>query len=328
MRALLIVCALFANVNLRAVEPLQLETELPLGSVVGRIDHLAIDLARQRLFVAELGNNSVDVIDLRAAKPLKRLTGFNEPQGVGYAAGADTLFVASAGDGSVRMFQGSHLSPVGQIALGSDADNIHADAAGKRVYIGYGDGAIAVIDAASRTKLADIALPAHPEGFQLDATAKRLFVNLPEAHSIASVDLSTARIETRFATHNPGANFPLAIDAQHQRVLVVFRNPSQLVTYALRDGAKETQVAVCNDADDVFVDARRQRAYISCGEGYLDVFAMRDEKLERIAHLPTTPGARTALFVPELDRLYLGVRASTTQAAAVWVFRPTDPSGQ
>jgi hypothetical protein len=323
MRALPLVCVLFANVNLHAVEPLQLETKLPLGSVAGRIDHLAIDVARQRLFVAELGNNSIDIVDLKAGKPLKRLNGFNEPQGVGYAAAADTLFVASA-DGTVRMFQGSDLSPVGQITLGSDADNIHADAKGTRVYVGYGDGAIAVIDATSRTRLADIALPAHPEGFQLDATAKRLFVNLPEAHSIVDADLSIAGIEARFATHNQGANFPLAIDAQHQRVLVVFRNPSQLVTYALRDGAIETQVAVCNDADDVFVDTRRQRIYVSCGEGYLDVFAMRDGALERIAHLRTAPGARTALFVPELDRLYLGVRAGAAQAAAVWVFRPTD----
>ena len=44
--------------------PLQLEAKIPLGDVRGRIDHMAVDLKRQRLFVAELGNDSVGVVDL------------------------------------------------------------------------------------------------------------------------------------------------------------------------------------------------------------------------------------------------------------------------
>src|SRR5258706_518006 len=98
MCALLIGCMLLAGAASLAAEPLQLEARIGLGNVSGRVDHLAIDVARQRLFVAELGNNSVDIVDLKAGKPLKRLSGLNGPQGVGYAAGADTLFVASAGD--------------------------------------------------------------------------------------------------------------------------------------------------------------------------------------------------------------------------------------
>ena len=41
--------------------PLQLEAKILLGDVRGRIDHMAVDLKRQRLFVAELGNDSVGV---------------------------------------------------------------------------------------------------------------------------------------------------------------------------------------------------------------------------------------------------------------------------
>ena len=64
------------------VQPLVLEQKIPLGEVQGRIDHLAIDLARERLFVAELGNNSVGVVDLAAGKLLRGIDGLNEPQGV------------------------------------------------------------------------------------------------------------------------------------------------------------------------------------------------------------------------------------------------------
>jgi hypothetical protein len=48
--------------------PLQLEAKIPLGDVRGRIDHMAIDLSRQRLFVAELGNDSVGIVDLRSRR--------------------------------------------------------------------------------------------------------------------------------------------------------------------------------------------------------------------------------------------------------------------
>jgi hypothetical protein len=36
------------------VPPLQLDAKIPLGDVRGRIDHMAVDLARHRLFVAAL----------------------------------------------------------------------------------------------------------------------------------------------------------------------------------------------------------------------------------------------------------------------------------
>src|SRR5438132_10352684 len=86
--------------------PLQLESKIPLGDVSGRIDHLAIDLARKRLFVAELGNDTVGVVDLNERKVRHVITGLKEPQGVGYVPSNDTLFVANAGDGSVMLFRG------------------------------------------------------------------------------------------------------------------------------------------------------------------------------------------------------------------------------
>ena len=63
---------------------LQLEAKIPLGNVAGRIDHMAVDLARRRLFVAELGNDTVGVVDLGAQKVIHRIAGLKEPQGVAY----------------------------------------------------------------------------------------------------------------------------------------------------------------------------------------------------------------------------------------------------
>jgi DNA-binding beta-propeller fold protein YncE len=97
--------------------PLVLERTIPLTGVSGRIDHMAVDLRRGRLFVAELGNGTVDVVDLAAGKAIHRITGLKEPQGVGYSPQADVIAIASAGDGSVRLFNGEDLSPAGVVSL-------------------------------------------------------------------------------------------------------------------------------------------------------------------------------------------------------------------
>jgi DNA-binding beta-propeller fold protein YncE len=301
--------------------PLRLEAKIALGAVSGRIDHLAIDLARRRLFVAELGNDTVGVVDLTAGTVVHRITGLNEPQGVGYLPSSDVLYVANARDGSVPIYQGADLVPSGLIKLGSDADNIRIDAAANRVFIGHGDGALAIIDPASQTKIADIALKAHPESFQLEANGNRIFVNLPDARQIAVVDRAAGKVTAAIATKESRANFPMAIDAARGNLLVVFRSPAKLMAFSLADFAPQARIESCADADDVFVDQKRDRIYVSCGEGFIDVVEPRQGGYVRVAQVPTASGARTALFVPELDRLFLAVRAGA-EPAAIWVFAP------
>jgi len=302
--------------------PLVLEAKIPLGDVSGRIDHLSIDVKRQRLFVAELGNNSLGVIDLAAGKVLRRIDGLSEPQGVAYVLFTDSVFVANAGDGSVRVLRGDDLTPMGRIELGDDADNVRVDAARNRVLVGYGKGALAVIDPASQTKTADIHLKAHPEGFQIDETGTQIFVNVPDARGIEVVDLAAGSTRP-LPTQGAGSNFPMSIDAEEHRVLVVFRSPPTLMALSIQDGHLAATVETCGDADDVFVDPKRRRVYVSCGEGVIDVLEPGEAGYQEIARVPTVSGARTALFVPELDRLFVAVRAASNEPAAIWVFRPT-----
>ncbi len=301
--------------------PLVLEAKIPLGEVSGRIDHLAIDVKRQRLFVAELGNDTLGVVDLAAGKVLRTIAGLKEPQGVAYVAFADSIYVANAGDGSVWVLRGDDLASIGRIELGNDADNVRVDAQHSRVLVGYGKGGLAAIDPASRTKTADIRLKGHPEGLQIDETGTQVFVNVPDAHDIEVVDLATGANQS-LPTGDLRSNFPMAIDRDEHRVLVVFRSPPTLMALSSQDGNVSAKLETCGDADDVFVDAKRHRAYVSCGEGVVDVFEQREAGYGHLARVPTVSGARTSLFVPELDRLYVAVRAQPNEPAAIWVFRP------
>ena len=75
--------------------------------------------------------------------------------------------------------------------------------------------------------------------------------------------------------------------------------------------------------DDLFLDSKRDRIYVSCGEGFIDVLAADGNSYRQVAHIATAPGARTSLFVSELDRFLLAVPAKGEAAAAIWIFRPS-----
>src|SRR5262245_48731317 len=226
---------------------LQLEAKVPLGAVSGRIDHMAVDLERHRLFVAELGNDSVGVVDLNAQKVVYRISGLKEPQGVAYVGTNDSLNVANGGDGSVRVYHGPDYSPVGRIDLGADADNIRVDKGANRLLVGYGSGAIAVIDLKDNGKIFSFALRAHPESFQLDALSRQIFVNLPNARAIGVLNESTGKEGVAWPLRH-GGNFPMALDPERHRVLVAFRNPAKLAAFDWQTGDVVSEVDICGDA--------------------------------------------------------------------------------
>lgn len=301
--------------------PLTLEAKIPLGAVRGRIDHLALDAERQRLFVAELGNDSVGIVDLRAGAVTHRLAGLSEPQGVGWHAPTGTLYVANAGDGSVRLFQAPDFRPIGQIALGDDADNVRLDAGRNRIVVGYGNGALAVLDPASRRKIGDVPLKGHPESFQFDEPGSRIFVNVPDARQIAVVDVDAQRQAGSLDLAGARSNFPMAVDGDAHRLIAAARSPASLLVFGTADGKLIARIETCGDADDVFVDSVRKRLYVVCGTGAVDVFDRTDAGYARAARILTVAGARTGLFVPATGRLYVAVRAGSGAVPALWVFR-------
>jgi hypothetical protein len=183
-------------------------------------------------------------------------------------------------------------------------------------------GALAMLDAASGPKTGELSLPGHPESFQLKPNGRRIFVNVPDAQQIAVVDRATSKQVATWRVRDESANFPMAVDHAGERLAVVFRKPALLAVLDTNDGHVVARLPTCDDSDDVFFDAKRQRIYISCGEGALAVIQRQGDWYAELGRIPTVSGARTALWMPDLDRLFLAVRASGREPAAVWVYRP------
>lgn len=302
--------------------PLKLEATIPLAEVRGRIDHLALDEKEQRLFVAALGNDTLEVVDLKADKRVYTLRGLAEPQGIAYVSALNRVFVANGRDGSVRAFDAASWKMLKSLAYGDDADNLRIDPGNGHIWVGYGAGALGEFDPEG-TKLRDIKLDAHPESFQFEKEGSRIFVNLPDSHKISVLDRKTGTVSGAWTTGGPQSNFPMALDERDHRLFVVTRNPARLVVLDTEQGKLVASLTAIGDCDDVFYDGRRQRIYAIGGEGGISVFQQQDaSQYHELGRIQTVSGARTGFFSAAEDRLYVAVRQHESQPAEIRVYAP------
>jgi DNA-binding beta-propeller fold protein YncE len=301
--------------------PLVLTQSIDLPAVEGRIDHLALDAARHQLFVAALGNNTVEVLDLEKGVRIESLAGFPEPQGIVALPDLNLVAVANGQSGDLRLLDMATRHLRKTIPLSEDADNVRYDEVARRLYVAHGNGAISAIDAASGRVLGEVRLGGHPESFQLERAGTRIFVNVPNAKHVAVIDRREMKVVAAWPITGAESNYPMALDEEGHRLFVGCRRPARVLVFDTGSGRQVGTFDISGDTDDLFYDAARKRLYISCGDGFLDVFQQQDlGRFTRIAQMSTAAGARTSLFVPEQHRLYLAVPHRGDQKAEIRVY--------
>jgi YVTN family beta-propeller protein len=279
-----------------------------------------LDVSRDLLFVAALGNNTVEVIDVKKGSRIRSIPGLREPQGVLYLPDVKKLYVANGDDGTLRIFDGSSYELTKTTKLGDDADNIRFDAKKKQIYVGYGNGALAVMNE-DGTEVAEISLDAHPESFQLEKRGPRLFVNLPKSRKVAIADRTTGSVIATWGTGGPFSNYPMALDEDDHRLFIVCRLPAQLIILDTNSGKVIGKLPTIGDSDDVFYDKARKRVYVTGGEGGISVYQQQDlDSFTEIANIPTVKGARTSFFSPDRNQLFVAVRRRGSEPAAIRVY--------
>jgi DNA-binding beta-propeller fold protein YncE len=116
----------------------------------------------------------------------------------------------------------------------------------------------------------------------------------------------------------------MALDEADKRLFVGCRLPARLVVLNTNSGQVVAKLPVVGDTDDVYFDPTRRFVYVIGGDGAVDVFQMSDPNhCEHAGRTNTASGARTGLFVPGLDRLFVAVTHRESQAAKVLVYQIT-----
>jgi len=301
---------------------LQLTQTIRLPGVEGRIDHMELDAASDRLFVCALGNNTVEVLDLRKGERIHSITGLGAPQGIAYIPELNRIFVANDKGGICKIYDGKSFQAVAQLDFKDDADNVRYDSPTKKIYVGFGSGGIGVVNAVDGKQIGSIKLSAHPEAFELEKNGKRIFVNVPNSRHVAVIDRDKSEVVATWKTDLAFANFPMALDEANHRLFVGCRLPSKLVVLNTDSGDVVAKIDVSGDCDDLFYDTKRHRVYAICGAGKIDIIDQTDPNTYAAsARVNTADGARTGLFVPERDTLFVAVPHRGAQQAEIRAYQ-------
>jgi DNA-binding beta-propeller fold protein YncE len=312
---------------------LELKSRIVIPNVIGRMDHVGVDVKGQRLFMTAFNNNTAEVIDLRLGRQVRTLSNLANPQGAFYDPATNRLFISSSLDGTVKIFDGTSFQAIKTVKLSSDADNLRHDNQSNSVVVGYGgekflhgqivrghgDGALAFLDPKGE-KTKEIFLDAHPESFQLEKSGTRVFVNVPDHKEIEVADLRDPSLLKRWPIATCTDNFPMALDEAHHRLFVGCRTPSLLLVFDTNTGRTVTSFPMVEHPDDLFYDAEKGRIYI-LGQGFIEIWQQTDaDHYDKIGRSPTAGDGRTGLFVPEWGKLFVAIPGHGTQQAEVLVF--------
>lgn len=302
--------------------PVQLKQTIALTGVEGRIDHFALDAAGDRLFVCAVGNNTVEVLDLRKGERIHSITGLGSPQGIAYIPELDRLFVANDKGGICKIYDAKSFQTVGELNFKDDADNVRYDSATKEIYVGFGSGGIAVVNAPDGKQISSIKLSAHPEAFELEKSSNRIFVNVPNSRHVAVIDRDKGEVAATWKTDLAFGNFPMGLDEANHRLFIGCRIPSKLVALNTDSGDVVAKIGISGDPDEIFYDKKRHRIYAICGAGKIDIIEQADvNTYKAFAKVDTADGARTGLFVPDRDILFVAVPHRGSQRAEIRAYQ-------
>ena len=130
---------------------LKLLKQFDLPGVEGRIDHMIFDRTTQRLFVAALGNNSLEVVDLEKETTIASIREFERPQNVALLPEKHELLITNGDNRYLDIYDTQTLQRKRRVELKGDNDSIGYDSKSHMAYVGCGEGgegALCVVDTA------------------------------------------------------------------------------------------------------------------------------------------------------------------------------------
>src|SRR5580692_439940 len=310
--------------------PLRLETTINVPGA-RHWDHFGVDLKGNRLFVASEDEPAVEVFNLKTGEHIRSLTDFKEPHNVLPFPELKKIFVVDGEASEVKILDYDSYRLIGRTELTIDADPVVYDPSSKYLYVVNGGREahtpsclISIVDTATGKKLAEMKLETNRlESMAIEKSGPRLFVNMTGINSIGVVDREKRAVIATWPITAAKENVPLQYDEGTHRLFLATRKPSKLIVVNADNGKEVMSLDVADYVDDLAYDAPHHRLYVpgGGGSGAVSVVAQRGaDKYEVVATISTKPGAKTARYVPELNKYYVGVPAKEGQPAQILVY--------
>ncbi len=309
--------------------PLELQKAIPVPSS-GKFDHFAVDLKAKRLFIAATGSRSVDIVDLDSGHQIQSLTNFGKPHGLAWIGETGRLYASDGDQADLKVFEDTSLKSYRSVKLSPDADDMVFDPKTKLLYVGHGGsasnpGQIAVIDTSNQSIVANLPASAHPEGLEIDNANDRIFANIADAGAVVVIDGATHTQTAVWQLTRAKDNVPLAYDSDDELLFVACRKPARLLILDGKNGKELADLPSDNGADDLFYDAELHRIYLIAGSGSVNIYNINSSKtVHAVSTIPTSPGAKTGLFIPSLHSLYIGAPINGAKPAEILVYKTNE----
>jgi DNA-binding beta-propeller fold protein YncE len=297
--------------------PLKLIATTSLPELVGDLEFFAPDLKSDRLFLCAENSGTVEVFNLHSGKRLHTIKGFGNPHDIVYLPAQNKLVVSDGGDdfGWAYLVDAADYKIVDKIKLPADTDEAVFDPADGYFYIESSSGEpggkthlLNIIDTKSFKLVGTISLPGRAsEAMAVDHAGNKLYINNTGTSEVLVVDLRSHDILSKLTL--PGASHlnGLALDKANHRVFSATRQPAQFWVLDT-DTGKIVATMPCTEYNDHMIfDAARKRIYIT-GTDKASVIDQKDaDHYVKVADVPTAYRAKTSIFIPELNRIYIAV---------------------
>jgi len=298
-------------------EPLlRLISTTPLPGFTGDFDHFGVDLKGGRLFLAAEDHKTVEVFDLHTGKRLHSITGFGQPHAILYMPGSNNLIVTDGDDfGMCELVSGDSYKILRTIKLPIGVDSGVYNPVDNYYYVASGPfdpsvktHVLSIIDTRTFEHVGNITLPGnHSEAMAITRSGAKMYVNLTAADQVGVVDLKTRQLIARWPVPDAHVQNSMALDEPDHRLFIATREPARFFVFDTDTGKVVTVLPCAGMNDDMWFDTARKRIYVT-GTETTTVIEQRDaDHYEQIAEVPTGYRAKTSLFVPQLNRLYIAV---------------------
>jgi DNA-binding beta-propeller fold protein YncE len=306
--------AFVPNARSQEKPPLKLVATTPLPDFTGDFDHFAVDLKGKRLFLTAEDHKTVEVFDLEG-KRIHSITGFGQPHAA--VVLSDSNIIVTDGDdfGRVALVNGKDYKIMNSIKLPNGVDGAVFNPVNQYYYVESGSddaGAkthvINIIDTKAFKLVGEITLPGnHSEAMAIDRAGKKMYINLTGADQVGVVDLDARKLIAQWPVPDAQTANALVLDEPNHRLFIATRKPAKFFVYDTDTGKVVTTLPTAEMHDDMWFDLARKRIYVT-GTETTAVMEQRDaDHYSHLADVPTGYRAKTSIYVPELNRLYIAV---------------------
>ncbi|HEY4050931.1 MAG TPA: hypothetical protein VGM27_29035 [Acidobacteriaceae bacterium] len=310
---------------------LQLIRTVTLPGYSGDFDHFALDGGRSRVLLAAEDHATLEVFDLKSGDHLQTIRGFDTPHSILVRPGSPTIFVTDSGPSMSKLLDANDYTKKGAVKLVAGADSSVYDQAANILFVVTGGkdvemstAGVEAVNPDNGEVLGKISFnDNHVEAMAIEKHGDRLFVNLTQTNKLAVVNRKTMKEIAEWPISPAQQNAMVAFDEAAHRLYVVCRKPGMVVVLNSDNGSViGTQPAPLR-SDDVMFDPSAHRLYVPGGEGYIGVYDTSDpDHLKMMAKVPSAPGAKTGLLLPDRHELLLAASPGDTKAVAkVLTFR-------